>query len=287
MPELPEVETIRADLEGCLLNKKIAKADVLKGKIVRGSTAVFKRLLTGGSFRKIERRGKLLIFDIAGTDIFLLVHLKMTGQLVYQEGKRITSGGHSWPLMNMKLPNKHTHIIITFTDKSKLFFSDLRQFGFMQIVSTRQKDLVIAKYGIEPLTRDFSREKFRRVFKSRRAPLKAVLLNQNLIAGLGNIYADEICFSAGVRPGRRADRLTAAEVDKLYRATQAVIKKAIKYRGTTFSDYVDGSGSAGNFVAHLKVYGRTGKICLRCKQGFIKKIKKVGRGTHYCPACQK
>lgn len=287
MPELPEVETIRNDLEAKIVRKKITKVEVRQDKMVRGATAAFRKFLVGSSFLKIDRRGKLLIFDIAATDIYLLVHLKMTGQLVYKEGKRVTSGGHSWPLMDMKLPNKHTHIIITFADKSQLFFSDLRQFGFMQIVNQKQRDLIVARFGIEPLTRDFTSESFRKVFKNRRAPLKAVLLNQKLIAGIGNIYADEICFAAGVRPGRRVNTLTKSEIDRLYEAAEKIIRSAIKYRGTTFSDYVDGSGVSGNFVSRLKVYGRDGKICLRCRKYNIKKIKKAGRGTHYCPSCQK
>ncbi len=287
MPELPEVETIRRDLATKLVRKKITDVVVRKDKIVRGSTEKFKKELVGKTFWKIDRRGKLLIFDITRTDTFLLVHLKMTGQLIYQaRGKRV-AGGHPWPALDVKLPDKHTHIIITFADKSKLYFNDLRQFGFMQLVDEKQKDLVIAKFGIEPLTKDFTKDNFSKIFKNRRAPLKAVLLNQNLIAGLGNIYADEICFAAGVRPTRRVDRLTKAEIDRLYGATEQVIRCAIKYRGTTFSNYVDARGESGNFVAKLMVYGRGGENCRKCNQFKIKKIKSAGRGTHYCPGCQK
>ena len=117
--------------------------------------------------------------------------------------------------------------------------------------------------------------------------MKAVLLNQNLIAGLGNIYADEICFAAGVRPGRGVDRLTKKEKEALYKSTEKIIKQAIKYRGTTFRDYVDSRGRTGNFVDKLKVYGRGGELCLKCHKFNIKKIKTAGRGTHYCPGCQK
>ncbi|MFC1721540.1 bifunctional DNA-formamidopyrimidine glycosylase/DNA-(apurinic or apyrimidinic site) lyase [Patescibacteria group bacterium] len=287
MPELPEVETIRQDLAGKLIGKPIKSIVVRKDKIVRGGTVKFKRELQGQSFQKIGRRGKLLIFDIARTDTYLLVHLKMTGQLIYQrKGKRV-AGGHPLPALDMELPNKHTHIIIIFVDGSKLFFNDLRQFGFMQLVSARQCDGVIAKFGIEPLTKDFTLEKFRQIFKNRKISLKAVLLNQKLVAGIGNIYADEISFAAGVRPSRRVDRLTRAEIERLYKYSKRVIARAVKYRGTTFSNFVDASGQTGNFVSQLAVYGREDKKCKKCKSYNIKKIKLAGRGTHYCSRCQK
>lgn len=287
MPELPEVETIRRDLSAKVLRKKIIKVEVSKDKIVRGSTAKFKDDLIGRSFAQVNRRGKLLIFDIAKTNTYLLVHLKMTGQLIYQDKTVRVAGGHPWPAPDVRLPDKHTHITITFSDKSKLYFNDLRQFGFMKIVEEKQLDIIVARFGIEPLTSDFTAENFGKVFRGRKAPLKAVLLNQNLIAGLGNIYADEICFAAGVRPGRRVDRLTKKEKEALYKSTEKIIKQAIKYRGTTFRDYVDSRGRTGNFVDKLKVYGRGGELCLKCHKFNIKKIKTAGRGTHYCPGCQK
>jgi len=287
MPELPEVETIRRDLAAKILHKKITKVEVAKDKIVRGSTAKFKDDLVGKSFASVNRRGKLLIFDIASTDTYLLVHLKMTGQLIYQSSDERVAGGHPWPEFDTKLPDKHTHITITFSDKSKLYFNDLRQFGFMKIVNEKQLDVVVAKFGIEPLTPDFTLDNFRKVFVGRKAPLKAVLLNQNLIAGLGNIYADEICFAAGVRTSKSVDRLTNKEKEALYKSAEKIIKQAIKYRGTTFRDYVDSQGRTGNFVDKLKVYGRSGDLCLKCHKFNIKKIKTAGRGTHYCPGCQK
>ena len=287
MPELPEVETIRRDLSRKILSKKITDIQIKRQKVVQNQTAYFKSVLIGSSFNKIKRVGKLLIFKIGNQKEDLLVHLKMTGQLIYQQGDKLTAGGHNWPPIEEKLPNKQTRVIFTFKDKSKLYFNDQRVFGYLKLVGSEQEKRIVEKFGIGPLTRAFTLEKFTEILKSRQGIIKAVLLNQEIIAGIGNIYADEICFYAKVKPTRKTNRLTKKEIKDLYAGCRTILKKAIKYRGTTFSNYVDAKGNKGNFTKLLKVYGRENQKCMRCRKGIIKKIKLNGRGTHYCSVCQK
>lgn len=282
MPELPEVETIRQGLKEKILNQKITKVQVKKKRLVRNRLKDFLNILINNQFTNINRIGKLLILTLADHH-YLLIHLKMTGQLIYVSKNDLVIGGHRQAIG--KLPNKYSHIIFTFQDKSQLFFNDLRQFGYLQIVDNTQE--IIDKYGIEPLTKEFTLNNFQDIFKKRKGILKPLLLNQTIIAGLGNIYVDEVCFQAKVLPTRQVNTLDTKEITKLYQACQQVIKKAVTYRGTTFSDYKDTAGKAGNFVQYLKVYGRSNERCLNCKQSTIKKIRLAGRGTHYCPQCQK
>jgi formamidopyrimidine-DNA glycosylase len=291
MPELPEVETVRRDLARVLRGKKITRVIVSLPKVVRlaggtraRSAAGFIRRLSGFKVSGVRRRGKLLIFDFADTGAHLLVHLKMTGQLIYRDGRRTIAGGHGWPLIG-ELPGRYTHAVITFSDSSQLFFNDLRQFGFLQLVDDGQLQRVLALFGPEPLPASFLPAQLGRALRGRRTSLKNVLLNQTLIAGLGNIYVDEACFRARLRPTRRADRVTGPETQRLYRAIRQVLREAIRARGTTFGSFRDGLGGEGNFVRHLKVYGRAGEPCRRCRTT-LRRVTVGGRGTVYCPACQ-
>lgn len=309
MPELPEVETIRRDLTRHVLGKTVKDVSVSHAKVVGGDIEAFAGALAGKRFQEIDRVGKLLIFSF-GREQFLLVHLKMTGQLIYHAGEFIIAGGHSltstsevYPAQSARggrrragghsqtddpevQPGKHTRIAIGFADGSKLFFHDMRLFGFMRMVNEAGRSKAISAFGIEPLTALFTLEKFAGVFRGRKTSVKAVLLNQSLIAGIGNIYADEICFSAGIRPSRQASRVTKAEALALYAATKQIIKRAIKERGTTFNTYVDGAGNKGNFVRFLQVYGRGGQPCRHCGKTLMKK-RVAGRGTVFCLSCQK
>ncbi|MBU1203045.1 bifunctional DNA-formamidopyrimidine glycosylase/DNA-(apurinic or apyrimidinic site) lyase [Patescibacteria group bacterium] len=286
MPELPEVETIRRGLQKKIINKKIVNIEVIKPKLIRNKMDYFLNTLKNNYIFDIDRVGKLLIFNLAKDDLYLLVHLKMTGQLIYVLGDSYLAGGHNFPQVD-NLPNKYSHIIIRFSDNSHLFFNDLRQFGYWQIVDKNQRQKIENKYGLEPGKENFKWSEFKKIFNKRKGVLKAILLNQQIISGIGNIYADEICFRAKILPDRTVDTLTESEIKILYQACQYIINKAIVNRGTTFSDYRDSDNQKGNFVRFLKVYGRAGKKCLRCKKEDIKKIKLAGRGTHYCPNCQK
>jgi len=298
MPELPEVETIRRDLKRVITvpradkkSKRITSVEVRKKRIIKGEVKKFQDAFKSNFFKDIRRIGKLLIFVLGRGDKFMFTHLKMTGQLVYlcpedasKCTAKIVAGGHGEPKLD-KLPSKYSHVIFNFADGSRLFFNDLRQFGYLEVVNKDRLKQVENDYGVGPLTSAFSFQKLKKILASRKAPIKAILLNQKLIAGIGNIYADEILFAARVRPQRSAGSLNDKEIKKIFKATPLILKKAIKYRGTTFNNYVDSSGRRGNFSQKLKVYGRAGGKCRGCA-GVVKKIKLAGRGTHYCPECQ-
>lgn len=285
MPEMPEVETIRRDLAKHILRKRIASVAVLKKHLVKNPAPAFIKTLRGNRIERLARRGKLLIAHLASGG-FLLIHLKMTGQLIYQDKKILAAGGHGEFSRDERLPNKYSYIIFSFSGGSKLFFNDQRQFGYMKVVDEPTLARILSEYGIEPLSRDFTLAKFRGLIKGRAAPIKAILLNQKLIAGIGNIYADEICFAAAVLPNRRGNKIKPDEIKKLWRSCRAVLKRALKMRGTTFKDFRDGRGQKGNFADYLKVYGRAGKPCRRCRTE-LTRVRSAGRGTVYCPNCQR
>jgi len=289
MPELPEVETVRRDLSEAALNKKIKEVKILSRKTIKNQPADFLRFLNSAKFIGIDRVGKLLIFNLSDKKHFLLLHLKMTGQLIYSSGGKIIAGGHSLngkDIVGHGLPGKATRFYLIFSDGGRLFFNDQRNFGYAKIVDSAELAQIKATYGIEPLTANFTLKSFAAIFSKRAKNIKALLLDQNLVAGIGNIYADEVLFAAGVAPQRRADSLTSAEIKKLFTGLKTILSKAIKYRGTTFSNYVDGYGHRGGFSRFLQVYGRGGEKCYKCGT-ILKKVKIAGRGTVYCEKCQK
>jgi formamidopyrimidine-DNA glycosylase len=285
MPELPEVETIKNDLKKAILSKKIASVEVGKKKIVKSSFSESIRTLKGNAFKDIERVGKLMIFHLKSGQ-YLFIHLKMTGQLIYCATKGCIAGGHEIPGMDDKLPNKYTHATFNFVDLSSLYFNDMRQFGYLKVVDEDELNKIKSEYGVEPLSKNFTLESFKEILSSKKISIKVVLMNQSLISGIGNLYADEILFRAGIRSDRNVNTLNKEEIKKIFGAVKPTLKKAIEHRGTTFSDYVDSKGRKGNFTKFLKVYRREGEKCYKCG-GIIKKIKIGGRGTRYCPKCQK
>ncbi len=307
MPELPEVETIRRDLESHIIDHQITSVHVLSPKTALPNAAFFKDALLGKKVVCIDRRGKLLIFCIqkkaapkkktASQINYLLVHLKMTGQLIYSDAKQVLAGGHSYGKMdktrisssrsgNDKLPNSHTRVIIEFSGRATLYFNDLRKFGYMKIVSELELNKILnTNYGPEPLTPAFTVSALEKTLQGRKLKIKALLLDQKRISGLGNIYVDEALYAARIKPSRLAGSLSKSEIKILHHEINRIIKAAVKNRGTTFSDYVDSSGKKGNFSRYLQVYGKQGSTCPSCGSS-ISKIKLAGRGTHYCPKCQ-
>lgn len=298
MPELPEVETIRLDLINDLLKKKITHLEILSAKTVKNTKTFFLKQLLNNSFEDISRRGKLLYFKIRGGDNYLLIHLKMTGQLIYIKGQKKIAGGHSLARISDdektsfiqavggELPNQHTRAFLFFEDGAQLFFNDMRKFGYLKIVDKKELDKILEKnYGPEPLTKEFNKEYLFNIFKNRQRSIKSLLLDQKIVAGLGNIYVDESLFLSGILPERLGQKLKIEEIDKLVKVVNKIIKLAIKNRGTTFKDYRDASGKQGNFSRYLQVYGRAGEKCPQCGAN-IEKKKQAGRGTHYCPNCQ-
>jgi formamidopyrimidine-DNA glycosylase len=286
VPELPEVETICADLRFKILNLTIKEVLLTSKAKVNLEHSNFKEYLEGSDFKSINRIGKLMIFHLGSTDDVMLVHLKMTGQLIHQKGQNIVAGGHSDVEFNVSLPDKFTRVTFMFSDGGKLYFNDLRRFGYLKIVDQAELSKVKKKFGIEPLTKNFTLANLKKALGKRKTSIKAVLLNQQLIAGIGNIYADEACFDAGIRPGRKANKLTRQQAKKLHQSIQKVIKKAVETRGTTFNNYVDANGNQGGFLKHLKVYKRAGQPCKKCKT-ILKRTKVAGRGTVFCSRCQK
>jgi len=284
MPELPEVESVRSSLLPKICNKKISLIEIRTPSIVRNTSEFFVSHITRKKFVDIERIGKLLMFALSDNS-YILAHLKMTGKFIYTDKKGSVVGGHSLTRLK-KLNPKHTHAVFTFADKSILIFHDVRKFGYLEIVDQQKKEIVMKKFGIEPLQPSFTPEAFGKIFEKRKTCIKAVLLDQKSVAGIGNIYADEICFASGILPTRQADSLTKSEKKKLFSVTEKIIAQAIEHRGTTFNDYVDGMGKTGKYLKLLQVYKRTGKECLRCTSKIIK-IRVAGRGTHICKKCQK
>ena len=286
MPELPEVETICQDLRQKILRKPIEQVEIFFDKAVGGKRTEAIDFFAKNKIIDVERRGKLLIFKLENHPGAALLHLKMTGQLIYKINNNVFAGGHSFSTMDTQLPNKHTQAAITFADGSTLFFNDSRRFGYIKIANDAELEKTLAKYGIEPLQPHFTLKAFSSLIKKRKMVIKALLLNQALIAGIGNIYADEICHAAHIDPARKTWLLAGKEIKKLYEETLRIIALAIEYRGTTFNNYVDSDGKTGNFSSILKVYERDGQPCLTCKKGVIHKKRVAGRGTHWCPHCQ-
>ncbi len=331
MPELPEVETIRRGLQKQIVGKTISKIIIKKPNLVKQSGQSFRKELVGKQLGKIDRVGKLLIFTVARsqnraddkqtdadiTKRYLLIHLKMTGQLVYCDDKSFVAGGHAnskkeeEQFMNGESktfckPGRFTHIIFDLKEQhrgktsmfSRLFFNDMRQFGILKVVNEEELKEIKNKYGIEPGRPNFTFQNFQKALKNRKTNIKALLLNQAVISGLGNIYVDESLFASKIHPQRPANSLTINEQKRLFNAIKRIIKLAIKNNGTTFSDFIDSKGQKGNFKQKLKVYGRQNQPCLRCQSNIearplcskqkvlIQKIKVAGRGTHFCEGCQ-
>ncbi len=270
MPELPEVETIKRGLEKKIVGKTIADFDSDWHKAINKPLATYRRLVKGLKIKKVWRRAKMLGLDLSqGKKI--LFHLKMTGQLVYQ-GE----------------PNKFTHAIFTFSDKSKLFFNDVRKFGWVRLFKDDELEKVLEKMnlGPEPLESDFTVKYLKRVAVRRaRTKVKQFIMDPQVVVGVGNIYSDEVCYYAKVRPDRLVKDLTDKEIKLIHKGIIKILTASIKAQGTTFSNYVNADGEAGAFVKQLKVYQRYGQKCYKCK-GKIVRMKISGRTSSYCPRCQ-
>jgi len=270
MPELPEVETIANGLNKRVAGDRIDSVWVgSKPEPLKSTAAEISGALEGAKVERVRRVGKHIVFDLGPGksvgDRQWIVHLGMTGQMLVANPET-------------EAP-KHTHLVAKLASGRELRFVDPRRFGRLEV---RQADFIGP--GAEPL--NISAEEFAQLFHRSKAPIKAALLNQSLLHGVGNIYADEALFRAHIRPRRRANTLTKSELRKLHAALQKVLRLAIAAGGSSISDYVDADGEAGFFQIQHRAYGREGKPCLTCKTP-IKKIVVGGRGTHYCPRCQK
>ncbi len=287
MPELPEVETVRLQLKHKILGKTIDSVEIFHMKTIEHNRQ-FAKKLKGKKIADIDRVGKLMIFSFVDeNNLFLLAHLKMTGQFFFVDKRgEVAGGGHSMTVADTKLPTKHTRVAFHFTDGTILFFNDMRLFGYTKLVSA--KDVAEARqgFGPEPIDPDFDVKWFVTHVRRRQSPIKAVLLDQSFIAGLGNIYVDEALWRAEVRPMRKASTLTKKEAAAIAAASGDVMRESIVVGGTTFQSFADTDGHAGNFTTYLKVFGKQNEACSRCGKTIIK-TRCAGRGTHYCPGCQK
>ena len=271
MPELPEVETIKRQLNLLIAGKKIKQVEVLLPKIVKAPLNEFKKATTGAKIKEIGRRAKVLIFNL-DNGWSLLLHLKLSGQLIFDGVK-----------------TKHTHVIFRFSDGHHLIFNDVRQFGYVKLLKTDELDdfFVKEKFGPEPFDKKFTLARFMtRLDRRPNAKIKQFLMDQQNLAGIGNIYADEILFASRVHPLRKIKDLKPSEIKLIYQNIKKILTEAIKLKGTSADMYIDAYGKKGSFLKKLKIYGREDAKCFRCK-GLVKRIKLGGRSAHFCPECQK
>jgi formamidopyrimidine-DNA glycosylase len=274
MPELPEVETIVRKLRLRIIGQRVVNVQVRWPRsIATPSVEDFRNGLVGCEIRAIDRRGKYIVITLSPGG-FLLVHLRMTGRLIYAQA---TLEPH---LLEADL---HTHIVFEFASHDKLYFRDTRKFGRLFLVHDPNE--VTAHLGIEPLGSDFTSEVFGKLLGKRRRPLKVALLDQSMLAGLGNIYVDESLWLAKLAPYRVSNTLTTTEVERLHQAIGQVLACALEHHGTTLRDYRDPDDQAGANESCLEVYGRKDEPCSRCGTP-IERIVVAQRGTHYCPHCQ-
>jgi len=271
VPELPEVETIARGLAGAVAGKTVASVRVTLPRIVVAPAGEdFAKALAAETITAVGRRGKYVVMELA-SGRRLAVHLRMTGRLIVQpEGATE--------------PYPHTHVLVTFTDGTRLAFADARTFGRMRLLAAG--DAWDADGGIEPLSEGFTSEAFVSMLDGRRTPIKAFLLDQSRIAGVGNIYACEALWEAGIRPSRPSHSISKPARRRLHGAIRDVLQRAITARGTSVDDYVDAEGLRGGFQNQLAVYGRLGEPCHRCGKPIVRTV--LGqRGTWWCRGCQK
>ena len=278
MPELPEVETVRIGLLPVLEGHKFVKVETRRGDLRVPFPKDFAQQLTGRRVRRLWRRAKYLLAELDGGET-LVIHLGMSGRLSFTaEGRAPTGLG------------KHDHVVMETDAPARIVFTDHRRFGLMTLVDTAKlgEDKLFKGLGTEPLSGEFDAAYLARALKGKRTPIKSALLDQRVIAGIGNIYACEALFRAGISPKRQAAKVQPASIAPLLRAIKTVLKEAIKAGGSSLRDYKKADGELGDFQHHFAVYDRTGEPCPKkgCG-GTIKRIVQSGRSTFYCPRCQK
>lgn len=275
MPELPEVETIRRQMERDVVGRKVEGVVVRFGGRLNVKPAAFAAGVAGATLVAAGRRAKLLILGLSNGNS-LVVHLKMTGRFL------LVPAGTA--------PTKHAHVVFRLSGGNDLHFEDVRKFGYLRLYRTEDLAREVfdkEAYGPEPLDPSFTPSRFAMCVRGRgKKRIKPLLMEQTCIAGIGNIYADESLWGARIRPQRKADSLSDADLRRLHDAVRESLKASLKLRGTSADMYVDLYGKKGENLSRLKAYGREGEPCGRCGTP-IKKIAFAGRGTHFCPKCQK
>lgn len=288
MPELPEVETVRIGLSGLLPGRVIASETHDFPKGFPNSKPDVASFLIGAKVTKVRRRAKVLIIDL-DSQYSLVIHLKMTGQLVYRSKTAAFGAGHPNDSLIGKLPDKSTRVTLTFRDASKLFFNDQRKFGWMRLLPTVEVEQLnfFKKVGPEPLAADFTAAVFvTRLERRKNSVMKAVLLDQTVVAGIGNIYADESLWGAKLHPETKVIDIPKAKLITLFSEMQSVLRLSIEKGGSTDRNYVTAEGKRGSYLSFARAFRREGQPCPRCGTTIIK-LRVAGRGMHICPHCQK
>jgi len=302
MPELPEVETIRIGLGALLPGRRIAGVTHDWPKSFPNAEADVQRFLVGAGVVDVRRRAKVLIIDL-DSKYSLVIHLKMTGQLVYvREAHKLSANsskliaeerfgaGHPTDSLVGELPDKSTRVIFTFQDGSKLFFNDQRKFGWVRLLPTIEVEELdfFKKVGPEPLAETFTAGDFvARLMRRHNSGIKAALLDQTVIAGVGNIYADESLWAAKIHPLTRTRDVPPVKLKTLYTELRRILRLSIEKGGSTDRNYVNHEGKRGSYLSFAQVFRREGQPCPRHPSATIIKIRAAGRGTHICPTCQK
>ena len=272
MPEIAEVETVRNTLKNMILNKPIKSVNVIYPKMLDSNLDELVSILPGKSFKDIKRIGKWLIFDLGSH--YLLSHLRMEGKFFVKK--------HDEEI------NKHEHIIITFSDNTDLRYHDTRKFGRMKLIKKEElfKTPEITKQGIEPISDKLTSKYLYNKIHSKNIPIKTILLDQSIVSGLGNIYADEVLFASHINPLKKGKDITLSDCENIKDSAKKIIAEAIKYGGTTIKSYTSSLGVTGRFQQFLMVHKKEGEHCQICSTPIVK-IKVGGRSTYYCPNCQK
>ncbi len=287
MPELPEVETVSRGLKRLLPDKEIVAVDFNWDKSFPNTPVDIEQFVIGARIIAVNRRAKVLLMDLS-TQYTFVTHLKMTGQLVFRSFHEQFGAGHPSNSLVGDLPDKSTRVTLTFSDTSQLFFNDQRKFGWMRLIPTPEAMNLdfFKKIGPEPLSSDFNWQTMRdRLRKRQNTSIKAALIDQTVIAGVGNIYADESLWGAKIHPSTLVKQLSGAQFHKLYDELVFVLKLAIEKGGSTDRNYVSAEGKRGSYLSFARVFRRENQACPRCGT-IIEKIRVAGRGTHICPNCQ-
>ena len=288
MPELPEVETIRRGLGSLIVGKRIVNAQVFDSpKSFPNAPGDVQQFLVDAEVTAVRRRAKVLLIELS-SHYTLVIHLKMTGQLVFR-GEQTFGGGHPTDSLIHNLPDKSTRVQLDFSDGSKLFFNDQRKFGWMKLMPTIEVPNIdfMQKVGPEPLDDSFTAKEFiQRIRRRNGTTIKAAILDQTVLAGVGNIYADESLWAAKIHPATRVRDVSDAQLAELLKEIKFVLALSIEKGGSTDKNYVDAEGKKGSYLTFANVFRREGEDCPRHPGVHIEKIRVAGRGTHICPVCQ-
>ncbi len=288
MPELPEVETVRSGLVKLLPGKRVVSETHDWPKGFPNAPADVKRFLVGAEITDVRRRAKVLMIDLS-TNYTLVIHLKMTGQLVFVGPGQRFGAGHPNDSLIGELPDRSTRVTLTFSDESSLYFNDQRKFGWMKLLPTPEVPNIdfFMSVGPEPLAADFTAAQFQaRLQRRKNSNIKAVLLDQTVVAGIGNIYADESLWGAKIHPTELVKNIGQAKLNTLFTELQYVLTLAIEKGGSSNHTYVNAEGKRGSYMDFARVFRREKLPCPRCGTTIVK-TKVAGRGTHTCPYCQK